>query len=29
LERKDGLAWEEGGLAYMEGRVYVPNNKEL
>jgi len=29
LERKDGLAWEEGRLAYIEGRVYVPNNKEL
>jgi len=29
LERKDRLAWEESGLTYMEGRVYVPNNKEL
>ena len=29
LERKDGLAWEEDGMAYMEGRIYVPNNKKL
>jgi len=29
LERKDGLAWEEGGLSYIGGRVYVPNHKEL
>ena len=29
LENKDGLAWEEDGVAYMEGRIYVPNNKKL
>ena len=29
LEENDGLTWEEDGVAYMEGRVYVPNNKEL
>ena len=29
LERNDGMAWEEDGVAYMEGRIYVPNNKEL
>ena len=29
LEKKDGLAWEEDGMAYMEGRIYVPNNKKL
>ena len=29
LERNDGLTWEENGVAYMEERVYVPNNKEL
>ena len=23
------MAWEEDGVAYMEGRIYVPNNKEL
>jgi len=29
LEKNDGLTWEEDGVAYMEERVYVPNNKEL
>jgi len=29
LEKNDGLTWEEDRVAYMEGRVYVPNNKEL
>jgi len=29
LGKNDGLAWEEDGVAYMEGRIYVPNNKEL
>ena len=29
LEKKDGLAWKEDGMAYMEGRIYIPNNKKL
>jgi len=29
LEKNNGLAWEENRVAYIEGRVYVPNNKEL
>ena len=29
LEKKDELAWEEDRMAYMEGRIYVPNNKKL
>jgi len=29
LEKKDGLAWEENGMVYMEGRIYIPNNKKL
>jgi len=29
LEKKDRLAWEEDGIAYMEERIYVPNNKKL
>ena len=29
LEKEDGLAWEEDGMAYMEGKIYVPNNKKL
>ena len=29
LEKKDGLAQEEDGMAYMDGRIYVPNNRKL
>ena len=29
LKKNDGLTWEEDEVAYMEERVYVPNNKEL
>ena len=29
LEKKDGLAWKEDGMAYMEERIYVLNNKKL
>jgi len=29
LEKKDGLAWEEDRVVYMEERIYVPNNKNL
>ena len=29
MEKNDGLAWEEDGVAYMEERIYVPNNKKL
>jgi len=29
LEKKDGLAWKENGMAYMEERIYIPNNKKL
>ena len=29
IKREDGLAWEEDNIVYMEGRIYVPNNKDL
>jgi len=29
LEKNNGLTWEEDGVVYMEGRIYVSNNKEL
>ena len=29
LQKKDGSAWEEDEMAYMEGRIYVPNNKDI
>jgi len=29
LEKNNGLSWEEDEIVYMEGRIYVPNNKKL
>jgi len=29
LEKEDGLTWEEDGVIYMEGRIYIPNNKKI
>ena len=29
LEKEDGLTWEEDGVIYIEGRIYVPNNKKI
>ena len=29
MKRENGLAWEEDDVVYMEGRIYVPNNKDL
>ena len=29
LEKQDGLTWEEDGVVYIEGRIYVPNNKKI
>jgi len=29
LEKKDSLTWEEDGVVYMEGRIYIPNNKKI
>jgi len=29
IKKEDGLTWEEDGVVYMEGRIYVPNNKDL
>ena len=29
LKKKDGLVWEEDEMAYMNGRIYMPNNKKL
>jgi len=28
LKKEDGLTWEEDGIVYMKGRVYIPNNKK-
>jgi len=29
LKKEDGLTWEEDGVVYIEGKVYVLNNKKL
>ena len=29
LQKEDGSAWEEDEVAYMEGRIYIPNNKNI
>ena len=29
LEKKDSLTWEEDGIIYMDGKIYVPNNKKI
>jgi len=29
LERQDRLTWKEDGVVYIEGRIYVPNNKRI
>jgi len=29
LRKEDGLAWEEDRVVYMEGRIYVSNNKKI
>jgi len=29
LEKQDGLTWEEDGVVYMKGRIYVLNNKKI
>ena len=29
LKKEDGLSWEQDRIAYIQGRIYVPNNKRL
>ena len=29
LKKEDGLIWEEDGVIYMEGRIYILNNKKI
>ena len=29
LEKQDRLTWEENGVVYMEGRIYILNNKKI
>ena len=29
LKKEDGLIWKEDGVVYIEGRIYVLNNKKI
>ena len=29
LKKEDKLTYEEDGVVYMEGRIYIPNNKKI
>ena len=29
LKKEDGPTWEEEGVVYIEGRIYIPNNKRI
>ena len=29
LEKEDGITWKEDGVVYMDGRIYIPNNKKI
>ena len=29
LEKDNRLSWEQDRIVYMEGRIYIPNNKKL
>ena len=29
LGKEDGQAWEEDGVVYVDGRIYVPNSQKI
>ena len=29
LKKEDGQSWEENGIIYIDGRIYVPNNQKI
>jgi len=29
LKKEDGLTWEKDRVVYMEGRIYIPNNRKI
>ena len=29
LEKKDRQSWEEDGIVYVDGRIYIPNNQKI
>jgi len=29
LKKENSLAWEQDGIIYMKGQIYIPNNRNL
>ena len=29
LKKEDGLTWGENEVVYMEGKIYIPNNRKI
>jgi len=29
LKKKDRSTWEQNGIVYVEGKIYIPNNQKL
>jgi len=29
LEKNEGQAWEDNGIVYVKGRIYIPNNQKI
>jgi len=29
LKKEDGLAWEQNGITYIDGQIYIPNNRKI
>ena len=29
LKKEDGLAWEQNGITYMDGQIYILNNRKF
>jgi len=29
LAKKDSQSWEDNSIVYVEGRIYIPNNKKI
>ena len=29
LKKENGLAWKQDGIIYIEGQIYIPNNRKI